>query len=175
MAGYIEHCKYTEKLYGCDGGEIHSWIDAPQKKLGSKHRILRHSSFQDLPDNIRSKYGEKLSYLIFLSHIDLDNADNVEDCIAKAVPSKYYDSSWVKYNQPIKQVNYVRRKYSPYWSFQKVKKAEPTKENKIITKSNELTLNYENIDNTQINNKQNKSIMERFFNYINKKLGFFKN
>jgi hypothetical protein len=66
-------------------------MDQPYIEYGFMHRKLRHESFHDIPAKLKKKYGEKLSQLIFNSHIELDHVVDVENLISKAVPYQYTD------------------------------------------------------------------------------------
>ncbi len=69
-----EHCRLSlERTKGRgDYRELHEWIDAPARKLGENHRLLRHTDNASDREYIRKRWGEK-AVIEWLFHIAIDN------------------------------------------------------------------------------------------------------
>ncbi len=68
-----DHSKYTFRIYGVTGSDIHRWIDEPSRKYGPSHRKFRHHSDDELPQWIVDNYKPGLARKIQLLHYELDD------------------------------------------------------------------------------------------------------
>jgi hypothetical protein len=66
------HCEFTKRRYRVTGESLHKWIDKPWRKLGIKHRMLRHDYEDWIPQRFVDEYGLPLAKSILRSHIWLD-------------------------------------------------------------------------------------------------------
>ena len=57
MASFEEHCEDCIRELGKPYPEVHLWLDAFYKKLGAKHRDIRHHTGG--VDEIRKKWGSE--------------------------------------------------------------------------------------------------------------------
>jgi hypothetical protein len=79
MPSFRTHCAISLKRTGNGFAELHRWIDEPQSRLGSDHRIERHhynesdkNYIKGYWDKKREGLGEK-AVIEWLFHIALDN------------------------------------------------------------------------------------------------------
>ena len=79
MPNFETHCAISKKRTDNDFAELHKWIDKPQSKFGSDHRLKRHY-YNEKEKNYIKKYwddketglGEK-AIIEWLFHIAIDN------------------------------------------------------------------------------------------------------
>ena len=68
----LETKRISARARGVDGGDIHTWIDAPWRDLEVLHRRLRHDYDDWIPQRFVVRYGLHLAKAIMRSHIWLD-------------------------------------------------------------------------------------------------------
>ena len=74
MPSHEEHRRITKLLLGKEYPEVHSHKDAPVKKLGSRHRILRHDPLTNLA--LAAKSGDPGAFVAGALHDVTDAVDS---------------------------------------------------------------------------------------------------